>query len=349
MQMPTVYDDDVLGVEGRFPDSSPRRKVVYSMVYPPIGFFPFAGIGNGDYHGFYWPIGRENGPPVVAFSSHDAYALIPEYSDVAGAARCQLALSSERKLSYEFRCAFASLHEPIPKIEVDGAIAVDDHRQFLKLDPDSPFRNCAVADQDVLAGDLESAEAHYRRAIEILPEYVAAHFGLGYLLRRLRRQRDASIHFRKALMCPFAFWGGSFWADHFLPGTFRTDWARKALLWLRQIKEPHESLANDPFLNNINELTLATGVEKSRDIDLLLRMIDDYLDHGLFLDAVFLWINIGDRAALETTSFRERHGLTPASFGARLAELLRLSGNELRASLVDDMLSAVEKPGGLHL
>ena len=141
-----------------------------------------------------------------------------------------------------------------------------------------PFSNCAVADQDIVDGDLESAEVHYRRAIELLPEYGAAHFGLGYLLRRLRRQEDASIHLRKSLMCPLAFWGGCFWADHILPGSFRKDWARKSLLWLQTTKGRHESLLNDPFLNKISNLTLATGVAENSDIDFLQAMIDDYLD-----------------------------------------------------------------------
>jgi tetratricopeptide (TPR) repeat protein len=349
MQMPTVYNDDILAVESHYPDCSPHRPAVYSMVYPPVGFFPFAGTGNGDYHGFYWPIGREDASPIVAYSSHDAYALIPEHGDLGSAGRCQLARSKEQKLSYEFRCAFASAREPLPKIDIADAIAVDDHRQLLTLDPNSPFRNCAVADQDIIDGNLDTAEAHYRRAIELLPEYGAAHFGLGYLLRRLRRQEEASIHLRKSLMCPLAFWGGCFWADHILPGDFRKDWARKALLSLQATKGRHESLLNDPFLHRIGKMTLATGVAENPDFDILQALIDDYLDRKLFLDAIYLWINIGDRAALETTSFRERYGLTSAFYAIRLSELLRRAGNELRASLVDSMIAMMRKPSGLHL
>ena len=82
MMLPTEYDDDFLGHEAGFgacyPDGTPIRTRVYSLVYPPPGFLPFYGIGNGDYHGFYWPIGREVGPPTVSFSSHDVGSLIPE-------------------------------------------------------------------------------------------------------------------------------------------------------------------------------------------------------------------------------------------------------------------------------
>jgi hypothetical protein len=95
--MPTEYDDDILNVEGgSYPDGTPIKTRVHSLVYPPIGFFPFAGTGNGDYHGFYWPIGREERPPLVAYSSHDAYALIPEHGDLTSAGRCQLARDEDR-------------------------------------------------------------------------------------------------------------------------------------------------------------------------------------------------------------------------------------------------------------
>jgi hypothetical protein len=54
MQMPTVSDDDILNIEdGTYPAGSPTRTIVYSVVYPPVGFFLFAATGNGDYHGFY--------------------------------------------------------------------------------------------------------------------------------------------------------------------------------------------------------------------------------------------------------------------------------------------------------
>jgi len=350
MQMPTVYDDDILNVEGgSYPDGTATRTTVYSIVYPPVGFFPFAGTGNGDYHGFYWPIGREHRPPLVAYSSHDAYALIPEHGDLTSAGRCQLARDEDRKLTYEFESAFDAANVPRPTISISDVVAVDDHKQLLTLDPGSPFRNCAVADQLIAENKLDESEAHYRRAIELLPEYGAAHFGLGYLLRRTRRQSLASIHLRKSLICPLAFWGGCFWADHILPGSFRPDWARKALLWLQQLKEPDESLRDDPFMQNVQALTLDTGVAENRDIELSMAMVDDYHKREQFLDAVFVWITVGDRAALETTSFRERYGLTARSFGNRLADLFRDAGIDRRAELVDNMISVMSKPEGLYL
>ena len=286
---------------------------------------------------------------MVAYSSHDAYALIPEHGDLIATGRCQLARDEDRKLTHEFESAFDAADLPRPSIDIPDVVAVDDHQQLLSLDPDSPFHNCAVADQLIAQNELGAAESHYRRAIELLPEYGAAHFGLGYLLRRTRRQSDASVHLRKSLICPLAFWGGCFWADHVLPGSFRNDWARKALLWLQQLKEFDESLRGDPFMQNVHELTLDTGVAENRDIELSMAMVDDYRRRGQFLDAVFVWTTVGDRAALETTSFRERYGLTARSFGNRLADLFRDAGIERRAELVDNMISVMEKPEGLYL
>lgn len=350
MPMPTVYDDAILNVEDDFyPDDNVPTTTVYSIVYPPVGFFPFAATGNGDFHGLYWPIGREDGPPLVAYSSHDAYALIPEYGDLAAAGRCRLACDEDRDLNFEFKSALDAANVPQPTIDISEVVAVDDHKQLLTLDPNSPFRNCAVADLLIAENELDEAEAHYRKAIELLPEYGAAHFGLGYLLRRTRRHSLASIYLRKSLLCPLAFWGGCFWADHILPGSFRADWARKALLWLKQLKEPDDSLRDDPFMQNVPALTLDTGVAESRDIELSLAMVDDYHQRGQFLDAVFVWITVGDRAELETTSFRERYGLTPRVFGTRLAGLLRDAGIDRRAELVENMISMMDKPEGLYL
>lgn len=55
---------------------------------------------------------------------------------------------------------------PRPNISISDVVAVDDHKQLLALYPDSPFRNCAIADQLIAENSLEAAESHYRRAIE---------------------------------------------------------------------------------------------------------------------------------------------------------------------------------------
>src|SRR5262249_20097058 len=98
MKLPKEYVDDFLGhrtsAGTSYPDGAPICPRVYSLVFPPPGFFPFYDNGYGDYHGFYWPIGLEDGPPIVAFSSHNVSSLIPENSNIETLYRCQLATSN---------------------------------------------------------------------------------------------------------------------------------------------------------------------------------------------------------------------------------------------------------------
>lgn len=52
--------------------------------YPPLGFVPLfdAELGNGDYFGLYWPLGKENEEPIVCDMLHDEWALEPSFSSL---------------------------------------------------------------------------------------------------------------------------------------------------------------------------------------------------------------------------------------------------------------------------
>lgn len=52
--------------------------------YPPAGFLPVndAALGNGDYYGLYWPLGRENDEPIVCDMYHDEGRIVPVFSGV---------------------------------------------------------------------------------------------------------------------------------------------------------------------------------------------------------------------------------------------------------------------------
>jgi hypothetical protein len=192
MKMPSEYDDDFLGLERgvgtSYPDGIRIRTRVFSLVYPPPGFFPFYGIGNGDYHGFYWPTGREEGQPIVAFSSHDAWSLIPENSDIEALYRCQLATSDgdTEAVNHYRQLAETAIGKPTREPDILG-LKYDDFHALLSLDQTSPFFLCASADVHVANNDIEAAEQRYRQSLVQLPEYVAAQFGLAYVLRRQRR------------------------------------------------------------------------------------------------------------------------------------------------------------------
>ncbi|MDO8254979.1 hypothetical protein [Shewanella algae] len=50
--------------------------------YPSLGFLPLfdAELGNGDYFGLYWPLGRETEAPIVCDMWHDEAKLVPAFS-----------------------------------------------------------------------------------------------------------------------------------------------------------------------------------------------------------------------------------------------------------------------------
>ena len=52
--------------------------------YPTLGFVTLqdAALGNGDYFGLYWPLGRENQEPIVCDMFHDEWTLKPCFSNV---------------------------------------------------------------------------------------------------------------------------------------------------------------------------------------------------------------------------------------------------------------------------
>ncbi len=354
MKLPTEYDEDFLGYETGFgavyPDGTPIRTRVYSLVFPPPGFFPFYGIGNGDYHGFYWPIGREDGPPIVGFSSHDVWSLIPENSDIKSLYHCQLAKSNgDGEVSGHYRELAEQAGGKSPSEHDLRGVKCNDFEVLLSLDPKSPFYLCAAADVQVGRNEIKAAEQYYRQSLDQLPEYVAAHFGLAYILRRQRRAEEATIHLRQALMGPLAFYGGSFWSDTSLPGSFRNDWHRKSLMWLQSSKTFHQSIADDPFIRSIDKLTFQSGLAVNPDVDILRAISDEYAATSRYAEAARTWQLIGDRACLETCTFRERYNLKPSTYGTRLAELLELAGNALRADLIRNMLSKIEKPEGQYL
>jgi Flp pilus assembly protein TadD len=58
-------------------------------------------------------------------------------------------------------------------------------------------------------GDVESAISHYRRALEIKPEYAKAHHNLGLALKSAGEQEAARRHLREARRLEAPRSGGS--------------------------------------------------------------------------------------------------------------------------------------------
>lgn len=62
----------------------------YRNAHKPMGFYSLhvCELGNGDQFGLYWPIGREDYPPIVCETYHDEGAIVPVFSSADAFAAC---------------------------------------------------------------------------------------------------------------------------------------------------------------------------------------------------------------------------------------------------------------------
>lgn len=130
--------------------------------YPPAGFLPVwdAELGNGDYFGLYWPLGRENDEPIVCDMCHDESRLWPAFSSVGRFLAWLDANDGERG-----------------DVEIDdGAFAP---AQF----------NLAKA--CITQGKIEPAIAYLRRTCETVPDVCDYWFTLAGQLRRIGEHNAA--------------------------------------------------------------------------------------------------------------------------------------------------------------
>ncbi len=131
--------------------------------YPPTGFLPVweAELGNGDYFGLYWPLGRETREPIVCDMLHDQWALAPMFSSV-GRFRAWLDVNHGER----------------------GEAQVDDSGFGPKL-----FEQ---AKQRIAGGAIQESIEYLRRACESVPDVCDYWFVLSSQLQRLG-QTDQSI------------------------------------------------------------------------------------------------------------------------------------------------------------
>lgn len=323
MHVPQTYFDICRRLDQ--PAESPVRPVEdFELAYPPVGFAPcLGGIGNGDEYGFYWPVGREADPPVVAFMSHDAWALIPVASSIEGLD----ALGEHSELAF-----MLGRPDPLDEENEDDEVVRDFAGSVawrLALDPGSPYLQVANADVAVARNELDRAETLYRQAVERLPEYTAAHYGLAVLSRRQRKPSEVVRWCLEAVRSPLAFRGASFWADTALPPEYvnRDDYRRKCLHWLQQAKPTDaDDFESDPLFRERHRLTFATGVATNDDFLIYQDAVAEYLTLGQPLIAVRLTMLYGELMAAEVTPFQERCGFTFDGHRDRLAKLFEDAG-----------------------
>jgi len=313
---------------------------VEHSVYPPVGYFRWdiCELGNGDYYGYYWPVGKEDCDPLVAFMSHDCWGLIPMASSIEALARLEpwqrdlTALVTGRRREIEANTLEDDELEENPRERPSFA-------EQLALDPRSPFYLVANADQAVGQGLLDCAEDLYLQAVALLPEYTAAHFGLVTVYRRSRRPEQAARWMLEAIRSPMCFQGASFWAESNLPPepVNRADYRRKCLHWLRQTKPADaQAIANDPLFQAREKLTFATGVTTNDDFRIYEQAMEEYVGRNQAPDALRLAMLYGELMMCEATPFRERNGFTKESHQQRLLRLCQSAGLERRARILEE-------------
>lgn len=308
----------------------------FALCYPPVGFLEWriGDIGNGDRHGYYWPIGKENDDPVVALMSHDCGALIPIASSLEGLAR----LGTCRDVTSLVNTGEFPADENDDDLDALEEAERRSVADKLTLDDQSPFLLVANGDKAIGSNELTRAESLYLKAAELLPEYTAAHFGLVMLYRRMRRPDEATKWMVEAIKSPLCFRGDSFWSSSYRPTDHvnRQDYRRKCLHWLQQTRPEHaNAVADDPLFQARENLTFAHGVTTNDDYHIYDQAIEAYVEQGRALDAVRLAMTYGELMTGETISFQERYGFTAEGFRQRLVRLFRAAKIESRLAFLE--------------
>lgn len=302
--------------------------------YPPPGYLPWnrLEVGNGDTFGFYWPIGREDAPPLVCTIEHDAWALRPLATSLAAAVRLHVAAWPDHdeewaELAEDFGVPLDDARTRPRRRDVEAERAntgagghtywgIQSADELLHLDPDSPALLLARAAEHRHPQALDEAERSLLRALEILPEYTAAWWELVQLRRRRRapaaEQLEAMVN---CITSPLALGP----ADH-----------RKCLGWLQRMPDSADPGNADPVWLRRGRLTFAEGVRENGDYDVLAECIAAYHEQGQPLRAVRLRVRFGEMMEGETGSFRERAGFTMPAHWAALRDDLRRAGLDAR-------------------
>lgn len=295
MRIPDRYRDlSVLGYPLNLRELEKPEAWPPADVYPPPGFCgDLFEVGNGDSTGFYWPIGREDGEPLLCDIYHDESSAEPVASSLEGLLRLRAAdgrdepdgvhYETTHELAAQLGCILPAAHssEPLP-VELQ-----------LALDPASPAALKSAAQQAMKSGDLEVAAEHLRRALDLLPEYTEALILLGHLYRRQGKRPEAAQKLGEAMGAPVCF-----------------GWEReKALLSVRRLRDgDYPELASDPLWSQRQQLTFATGIKRNDDFNIYEEAVAEYLRQGKGVLAVRLRVLIGELMWGETISFRERYG-----------------------------------------
>lgn len=306
--------------------------------YPPAGYLPWniLDVGNGDTYGYYWPIGREDGPPVVCTLMHDAGALLPVASSLGGCVR--LHLLTQRGDVKEFADTAKNFAVDIADIPIPDR---DDHEEpasldgppwtktesngiefwgapsagdLLSHDPDSPHLRFVAAKEAIAKRQLAEAEDHLNVALARLPEYADALALLAQVHRQQQNHHRMAELLMQAITSPRCFGA----------------WDRKKLLNALQRLDGAGAVSGDPLWKRRHDLTFAEGVKEKDDYRVFDELIEEYHRLGMGVRAVHLRILTGELIGSETVSFRDRQGWTTRKYQSLLSADLQRAGLHLR-------------------
>lgn len=303
--------------------------------YPPPGYLPWdrLEVGNGDTYGFYWPIGRENDPPLVCTLMHDSFEIYPLATSLEAAVRLHVTAGMEcdewLELAGEFKIdaddceeADVDVEEGEDAVPYWGVASAD---ALLPLDPRSPSLLLRHAIEEIATAppDFDAAEATIREALDVLPEYTSAWWSL--LQLRRRRKASPAMLFEAVigcLTCPLAFGH----ADR-----------AKCLRWLRQFESTGtaDDVAHDPLWQRRDRFHAEAEED---DFAAYGESIAAYHALGMSVRAVQLRLVYGELMAQQTTSFFERTNFTWRGFWDRLRDDLTRAGLDARLEAVPDSI-----------
>jgi hypothetical protein len=303
--------------------------------YPPPGYLPWnrMEVGNSDTFGFYWPIGREDEPPIVCTLVHDAGELMPLASSLEAAIQLHLKADDGRdeewlELAEEFEVEVKRGRkkrgdeddddEDEPAEKGIAYWCVKSAAELLPIDPDSPSLLVQRAKEllGTASPDFAAAQGMILKALQILPEYTAAWWQLVQLRRRQKAPAPLLIDpMLNAITSPLAF------------GHIER---QQCLAALQKLDDSADPDCVDPVWTRRKRLTFAQGVKEHDDDEVFREAIEEYHEQGLHLRAVRLRILSGELMGSETVSFRERRSFTWPAYWAALRSDVERAGLHAR-------------------
>ncbi|NTE86330.1 tetratricopeptide repeat protein [Agrobacterium rubi] len=251
--------------------------------YIPLGFVPFAAhqLGNGDYFGLYWPVGRENCDPLIAETSHDDGLIEPRFSNLTSFLRKTDGIDREEWIEQ-------------PTFEDD---------------PDSPLNCFLKARESIGQKAFDHALEQLEKAVRTLPEYTDALATLAGQYQRLGRNEDACRVAVQMIISPPSF-GYSGTVTNIARWFSRLDTCPQDLtndpIW-----KGRAHLASIP----------TGGTKDSPAYAVLREAIDTYEKRGDIVRALTLMQTYSDFMNSETQSFQERQNYDFAKHRAVQREL----------------------------